>query len=160
MERDGGSSYDRPAPVFVGFRDGQTPWVGALYEFWTASGQYVYLHEMTCVDMSYQPLSRRLVLTFECVASDLMPPSVVVLSFDDAEIYQWETDFSGTEWTASEPRVRGQVSGLDCWGDPPDSGNLGVSFHLGLFDVTVSLFASTVTCEMTHGPWRPGNAPL
>lgn len=141
--------YDRPAPVYVGFAD------GGLCEFTTTSGQYVYLHEMECVDMQHRPLTRQFVLTFECVASDLVPESVAVLTFDDAEIYQWETDYEVPAWTVREPRVRGQVNDLACLPDGPDSELQGVSFHLSLFDVTVSFFASKVTCDVREGRWRP-----
>lgn len=97
--------YDRPAPVFVGFGEGQVASIGALYEFNTASGEYVYLSEMECVDIQYRPFSRQLALTFECVSSELMPESVAVLTFDDAEIYSWQTSFEGCEATSGEPRI-------------------------------------------------------
>ncbi|WP_155992878.1 hypothetical protein [Nocardioides sp. URHA0020] len=103
--------------------------------------------------MQYAPLSRQLALTFECVSSDLMPESVVILTFDDAQIYQWETDFD--DRADNDARLRGQVSGFDAMHGPPDSGNLaGVSFHLHLVDVSVSFYASTVSCDYRTGRWK------
>ena len=120
---DRDSPYDRPAPVFDVFEEGQSAWIGALYEFTTASGDYVYLHEMDCVDMQYRPQSRQLTLTFECVSSDLMPTSVAVLTFDDTEIYDWGTTFATLD-PSTDVRVRGQVSALTCMDDSPDGSNL------------------------------------
>lgn len=152
--------YGRPAPVFVGFEEGQAARIGALYEFNTASGDYVYLHEMDCVDMHYRPFSRQFVLTFECVSSDLMPESVAVLMFDDAEIYSWETNVEGSQATSDESRARGQVSGFDCMVSGPQPSDLaGVSFHLSLSDVRIDFFASTVTCEVRPGRWKPVGLP-
>lgn len=149
-------SYDRPAPVFVGFEEGQTAWIGALYEFDTASGDRVYLGAMECVDMQYRPFSRQFVLTFESVGSELMPESVVVLTFDDAEIYGWQTDFEGTNASSDEPRTRGEVHGFDCMVAGPLGPHLtGASFHLSLFDVSIDFFASTVTCDLRAGRWKP-----
>lgn len=152
--------YDRPAPVFVGFGEGQVASIGALYEFNTASGEYVYLSEMECVDIQYRPVSRQLALTFECVSSELMSESVAVLTFDDAEIYSWQTSFEGREATSDEPRNRGQVQGLDCMVAGPMGRNLtGVSFHLSLSDVSIDFFASRVTCDLRAGRWEPVAQP-
>lgn len=145
------SPYDRPAPIYVGFAD------GGVYEFTTTAGQYVYLHEAECVDMRYRPLARQLELTFECIESELMAQSTVILTFDDAEIFQWETAFKESGTADPAPRVRGQVGDLSLLQEGPHASNSGSSFHLRLFEVAVSFFASKATCNVQPiaGPKPP-----
>lgn len=135
--------------MFVGFEDGQTATIGSLFEFTTASGEYVYLHEMECIDLQYLPLHRQFVITFECVWSALMSACMVTLTFEDAEIHQWESEFEPGDPTVLDPRVRGQVMSFNCIEDSVD----GFSFHLGLSDTVVGFRASMVTCEVR--PWAP-----
>ena len=50
---------DRPQATFSGFAEP----ISELYEFRTNEGEHIYLHEMDCVSIHFNPMSRRLVLT-------------------------------------------------------------------------------------------------
>jgi hypothetical protein len=45
---------------------------------------------MDCIGIDYRPLTRQLVLTFESSGSEVMNDLKLELTFEGAEIYQWE----------------------------------------------------------------------
>jgi hypothetical protein len=143
------SPYARPAPVYLGFAEPEPD----LYEFRTETGVYVYLHELDCVEVEYLPLTRTLRLTFDGGPTDLVPAMTVTLTFTEAEVYQWQSLGAPVAPAVvdANPRLRGQVSGLDSMREGPGSAYTGVSFHLSLLDVAVSFFASTVVVEARAG---------
>lgn len=142
------ASPRRPPATYSGFDEA----VPNLYEFRTSDGYCVYLHEMDCVGISFEPISRRLALTFECVASDLMDPLTLVLTFDETRISEWRdvrTD-EATLVNAGSRRVRGQVSDLGQLGD--------ADFGLQLLDVYVSFEARSVRCNVVPGVPSQGSS--
>ena len=84
-------------------------------------------------------------MTFECITSDLMDPSTLVLTFEEARIYEWRDDVSdeATLTAAGSRRISGQVSHLGQHGD--------ADFDLFLFDVYVNFEARSVRCNVVPG---------
>ena len=131
----------RPPATYSGFAEP----VPNLYEFQTSDGHYVYLHEMDCVGIFFEPTRRRLDLSFECITSDVMDPLTLVLTFDETRILEWRDDVSdeATLANAGSPRIRGQVS---------DLGQLGEGhFDLHLLDVYLNFEARSVRCKVVPG---------
>lgn len=131
--------------------NGFTEPVPYLYEFRTSEGQYIYLHEMDCVNIQYAPMSRRLELVFECTSSELMDhPLTLTLNFDEAKVHQWlddATDETTLTSTADPQRVRGQVTDLAQVGE--------AAFSLRLLDVRVDFEARSVACNVRPGLASP-----
>ena len=141
---------DRPPVTFSGFAEP----VPYLYEFRTSEGEHIYLHEMDCVSIHLNPMSRRLVLTFECIASEEMNhPVTLVLRFEEAEILQWCDDPATPAQlieSGSPSRIRGQVSDLTHFDNE--------TFAVQLLDVTVTFIASSVACHARPG--KPTNVAI
>lgn len=129
--------FGRPKPKFIGFAEGDTD----LYEFHTSSGEYVYVHDMECIGIDFRPLTRQLLLTLENSSSDLMARLALVLTFEGAEVYQWEIRGEGDATGTEQARDRGQVSDLSMIGP--------ASFSISLLELAVSFHATSVTCEVT-----------
>ena len=146
------STHDRSETVFVGFAEGLEP---DIEEFRTASGQHVDIYDLHCVDIDYRPMTRRLTITFDGPEVDALPAITVVLIFDGTEIYQWEPNGEPVEQSLvdQDPRLRGQVNGLD---QIKKSADARGSFHLSLLDFWLSFHASVVTCHVQEGVmWQP-----
>ncbi|GID46642.1 hypothetical protein Aca07nite_39170 [Actinoplanes capillaceus] len=149
--------FDCPTPAFIGFADGDVD----LYEFTTASGLRVFLHDLACVDIQYRPLTRELILTFDDPPAGDDPAITVNLAFSNAEILQWErVNGEPVEQTVVDehPRVRGQVSGLSAYGRP-NPAFTGVMFELVLLDLSIAFVTETVTVTATEGVWQPQAHP-
>lgn len=136
----------RPA-TFHGFAEP----VPYLYEFRTSAGQYIYLHEMDCVNIQFAPMSRRLELVFECASSEVMEhPLTLTLNFDEAKVHQWlddATDDTALTSAANAERVRGQVTDLVQVGE--------AAFSLRLLDVRLDFEARSVACTVRPGLASP-----
>ena len=139
-----------PPPTFHGFAQP----VPNLWEFWTSDGHYIYLKEMACVSIHFNPMSRLLELTFECIASEEMNhPVTLVLRFEEAEILQWCDDPATPAQlieSGSPSRIRGQVSDLTHFDNE--------TFAVQLLDVTVTFIASSVACHARPG--KPTNVAI
>jgi hypothetical protein len=112
-----------------------------LYDFWTADGAHVRLHEADCTGLTYTPGPRPTVIarfTFpaEWVPVGLEQRPVVVIRFHEAHVLAWETDADEEETYADPGAQGGQVSILD-W----DGHRL---FTLDLLTVRVELTAQAV----------------
>jgi hypothetical protein len=83
-----------------------------LYEFWTAGGVPVYLHDTTLVSIELRPPDRRLIVRFDYSNSQLTPPEaartpIIVMQFDEVTISEWTQDSEADAGTPAE--VNGQV---------------------------------------------------
>jgi len=84
-----------------------------LYEFWTADGVPVYLHDTTLVSVELRPPERSLVLRFDYDQPQWTPAlasrtPIVVMQFDDVVISEWTQDPDSDDETPAD--VRGQVA--------------------------------------------------
>ena len=142
---------DRPPVTFSGFAEP----VPYLYEFRTSEGERIYLHEMDCPSIHFNPMSRRLVLAFECIASETMHyPLTLSLTFEEAQIVEWSDDASdpATLTASGAPeRIRGQVSDL--------SYNENGTFSLELLHDSVTFEAASVMCQILPGTSSPDPVP-
>lgn len=84
-----------------------------LYEFWTADGVPVYLHDTTLISLDWQPVRRRLGLRFVYDDPQWTPPEVartpiVLMDFERVVLLEWSQDNEGHEDAPDE--VAGQVA--------------------------------------------------
>jgi hypothetical protein len=92
---------------------------GGLYEFLTAAGAHVYLHDTDFRRLAYQP-GRPPVLELEFVYDPKWTPPelagtpVVVFRFEDVRLVEWCEDQEGHDCVSTHPDAPlGQVSGFD-----------------------------------------------
>jgi hypothetical protein len=83
-----------------------------LYEFWTAGGVPVYLHDTTLVSIELRPPERRLIVRFDYGSPQWTPPEaaqtpIIVMQFDEVTISEWTQDSEADDETPVE--VNGQV---------------------------------------------------
>jgi hypothetical protein len=84
-----------------------------LYEFWTAGGVPVYLHDTTLISMELRPRDRRFVVRFDYSDPQWTPPAasqtpIIVMEFEEVTILEWIQDSDGGEDAPAD--VNGQVS--------------------------------------------------
>lgn len=83
-----------------------------LYEFWTADGVPVYLHDTTLIGLEWQPVRRWLGLRFVYDDPQWTPPAavrtpIVAMDFEGVVIFEWSQDNEGFEGAPAE--FAGQV---------------------------------------------------
>jgi hypothetical protein len=119
-----------------------------LYEFWTAGGVPVYLHDTGLISVELRPIDRILTLQFEyndprSTPPEAIPMPVVVMRFEEVTIREWEHDASdGGDGPPTE--VDGQVGDFE-YDD-------GETFRLTTYSFAVEFTASrlTITSEPRH----------
>ncbi|WP_152024616.1 hypothetical protein [Tessaracoccus flavescens] len=128
------------AVTFTGFAEPSPD----LYEFHTVDGSVIFLHEMECLRVAYDPIHLSLELVFECLESEVMDhPMTVHLLFEGAQILRWLTSGDSLPSPDGRPsQAGGQVS---------DLGRCGDVFHLSLLDVELEFSARIVTCRVRRG---------
>ncbi|MBB3728340.1 hypothetical protein [Nonomuraea dietziae] len=117
-----------------------------LYEFWTAEGAHVYLHDTDFRRLTYQP-GRPPVLELEFLYdSQWTPPElagtpVVVFRFEDARLLEWCEDREGHDYVSTHPHAPpGQVSCFDWDGSDLftlDTFTMRLTFRAPRAEVTV-----------------------
>jgi hypothetical protein len=112
-----------------------------LYEFFTADGAHVYLHDTHCLGLSYRPgpqpvLTAEFAYNREWVPPELTGQPVIVLRFLGAHLLSWHTDPDEANTYRDDSVPGGQVSDLSWDG--------ARTFTLTLLTVTVTLTAHTV----------------
>jgi hypothetical protein len=121
----------------VGFAPGDV----YLYEFDTAAGFRVNLHDSTCVAVDHRPVERTATLRFalETLGEDLHPDTLVAaLAFEGVDAFTVETD-AEPDVHLPHPTVRGQVT------DPRAHDGY---VQLVLLDEVVTFHARRVTCTI------------
>ncbi|WP_433008617.1 hypothetical protein [Kribbella sp. CA-294648] len=138
---------DAPATEILGVTDDPRHDVASggtgLYEFRTAGGVPVYLHDTTLTSLEWQPVLRRLVVRFayddpQWTPAEAVDTPVVVMAFDDVVIREWRQDHEDEE--SAPANVAGQVSDFSYDG--------GDSFGLVTYQSEISFRAKRLTVSV------------
>jgi hypothetical protein len=135
--------HEYTAPTLLGFHP-----PGHLYEFRADDGEYIFLHDFWCTDVSFRPRTCQLVLTFlfdSVEQGDGKGPVrddvTIVMTFEDAHILSWKDEGDGPGGLPDDvsPGVRGQVDSLDV---------VNGVVRLWLLNVIVDFTSSRVTYDL------------
>ncbi|MFK4087086.1 hypothetical protein ACI2LF_23460 [Kribbella sp. NPDC020789] len=115
VEGPGSARGERPTTEIIGVTTDPRHDVASggtgLYEFWTADGVPVYLHDTTLVSVELRPPERSLVLRFDYepqwTPEAAARTPIVVMQFDEVAISEWTHDPESDDETPAV--VRGQV---------------------------------------------------